>query len=114
MKLLFDENLSPRLIGVLESEYPNSRHVEALGLRGAADFTVWDAARDGGFVIVSKDNDFRQLSFLHGHPPKVVWLSIGNSPTEVIAALLQRHQSELQAFLEDPEVALYVLEPGGA
>ena len=37
MKLLFDENLSPRLVHALESEYPNSAHVRALGLRGATE-----------------------------------------------------------------------------
>lgn len=42
----------------------------------------WDYAGFHGFVIVSKDNDFRQLSFLKGPPPKVVWLSIGNAGTD--------------------------------
>ncbi|MFB3061686.1 MAG: DUF5615 family PIN-like protein [Candidatus Binatia bacterium] len=28
MKLLFDENLSPRLVELLVSEFPGSRHIE--------------------------------------------------------------------------------------
>ena len=32
-----------------------------------------EALFDAGFVIVSKDDDFQQPSFLHGAPPKAVW-----------------------------------------
>jgi predicted nuclease of predicted toxin-antitoxin system len=82
MRLLFDENLSPRLVGLLHDPYRGSRHVEDLGLRGQSDRTIWDYARQNEYVIVSKDNDFRQLSFLLGPPPKVIWLSVGNAGTE--------------------------------
>ncbi len=75
MKLLFDENLSSRLVQALEPEYPGSAHVRALGLGGATDAAIWERARQDAYAIVSKDNDFRQLSFLHGAPPKIIWLS---------------------------------------
>ena len=68
MKLLFDENLSPRLVHQL-SDFPGSAHVDVLGLHGKPDAEIWAYAREHGFVIVSKDDDFRQLSFLHGAPP---------------------------------------------
>ncbi|MBI3076722.1 MAG: DUF5615 family PIN-like protein [Deltaproteobacteria bacterium] len=73
MKLLFDENLSPRLVQALEPEYPGSAHVRTVGLRGATDEAIWELARQEAYAIGSKDNDFRQLSFLHGAPPKVIW-----------------------------------------
>ena len=79
MKLLFDENLSPTLVRALEPEYPGSVHVRTLDLRGATDETIWELAREQSYVIFSKDNDFRQLSFLHGAPPKIIWLSVGNA-----------------------------------
>lgn len=66
MKLLFDENLAPRLVGLLNDLFPDSRHVRDVGLASAADVTVWDFAKADGFAIVSKDADFRQLSFLYG------------------------------------------------
>ena len=58
MKLLLDENLSPRLAPLLASQYPGSTQVELLGLRGATDTTVWERAKSEGYIIVSKDNDF--------------------------------------------------------
>jgi len=109
VKLLFDENLSSRLVQSLQLEYPESAHVRTLGLRGATDQAVWAQARHEGFAIVSKDNDFRQLSFLYGAPPKVIWLSVGNAGTEAILRFLRSQRSEIQAFEADPEASLFVL-----
>lgn len=109
MKLLFDENLSPKFIQALEPEYPGSTHVRALGLRGAADNAIWELARQDAYAIVSKDNDFRQLSFLHGAPPKVVWLSVGNAGTEAILRFLQSQREAIQAFEVDAGASLLVL-----
>ena len=81
MKLLFDENLSPKLVEFLGGEYPGSIHVREAGLQGAADDRIWEYSRNQGSTIVSKDDDFRQRSFFEGAPPKVVWLQVGNAGT---------------------------------
>lgn len=109
MKLLLDETLSPRLVPALEPEYPGSAHVRTLGLRGATDGTIWELARRETCTIVSKDNDFRQLSFLHGAPPKVIWLSVGGAGTETILRFLRSQRGEIQAFEVDSEASLLVL-----
>ena len=113
MKLLFDENLSPKLVERLEEEVPGSLHVESTGPRGQADVHVWEYAARQGFTIVSKDNDFRQLSFLRGPPPKVIWLSVGNAGTEAIADLLLSRLSVVRSFQSNAEESLLVLELGG-
>ena len=109
MKLLLDENLSPKLSALLADCYPGSSQIELLGLRGASDSAVWDYAKRNGFVLVSKDNDFRQRSFQHGAPPKVVWLSVGNASTATIYQLLRQSQAQIERFVEQPEAALLVL-----
>lgn len=81
LKLLFDQNLSPRLVVLLADVFPGSAHVRDVGLASADDADVWDYAKRNGLAIISKDADFRQLSFLHGFPPKVVWLRVGNRST---------------------------------
>ena len=111
MKLLFDENLSPKLVSLLAAEFPNSTHIELLDRRGAKDSYIWDYARENGFIIVSKDNDFRQRSFLEGPPPKVIWLSVGNAGTAIIKALLQSNQTLVGNFSNNPNQGLLVLEP---
>jgi predicted nuclease of predicted toxin-antitoxin system len=109
VRLLFDENLSPRLVQTLEPEYPGSAHVRTLGLRGATDEAIWERARQEGYAIISKDNDFRQLSFLHDAPPKVIWLSVGNAGTEAILRLLRSRRAEIEAFEADTQASLLVL-----
>ena len=107
--LLFDENLSPRLPHRLTLAFPASRHVRDLDMRGCSDLDLWSRAARDGFVVVSKDDDFRQLSFLRGAPPKVVWLVVGNAGTERIAQLLEDRKPLIEAFEHDPEEALLVL-----
>ena len=109
MKLLFDQNLSQRLAALLADVFPGSVHVRDLGLASADDMAVWTHARTNALTIVSKDADFRQLSFLHGCPPKVIWLRVGNRSTNEIHALLRAHVSDLATFDADPVAALLVL-----
>jgi predicted nuclease of predicted toxin-antitoxin system len=107
--LLFDENLSPQLIRVLQSDFPNSTHIDSLGYRGAHDSFIWDYAKEHSLIIVSKDNDFRQRSFLFGHPPKVIWLSVGNAGTMRIADLLRNNTAVIRNFSEDQNTGLLVI-----
>jgi len=109
VKLLFDENLSPKLVGLLERDFPGSRHVEDLELRGSADEKIWTYARENGFTIVSKDTDFQERSALEGAPPKVIWLGIGNAGTRAVADLLIRSQTGLVNFDTDTEASILVL-----
>lgn len=109
MRLLFDQNLSRRLVGLLATEYPGSEHVEAVGLLEAADREVWEYAAERGLVIASKDADFKHLALLHGPPPKVIWLRMGNGPTDAVAALLRTRLLDVQAFAAEPALALCVL-----
>jgi predicted nuclease of predicted toxin-antitoxin system len=84
MKLLFDQNLPPRLVTSLADLFPDSNHVYLLGLDQVLDIEVWSYARDNGFILVSKDADFSELSLLHGNPPKLIWLRLGNCTTTQI------------------------------
>lgn len=109
MKLLLDNNLSQRLIGLLATEFPGSVHVRSVGLATASDQEVWDFAKTEGLVIVSKDADFHQMSFLHGPPPKVVWIRQGNCTTDDIVVLLRRHAAAIEAFAQDLESAFLAI-----
>lgn len=82
------------------------RHVVLLG---AGDERVWDYARRNGLVIVSKDDDFQQRSFLRGAPPKVVWLVLGNATTSEVVAVLRAGSGAIARFVADTEAALLVL-----
>lgn len=109
MSLLFDQNLSHRLVALLAKEYPGSVHVRDVGLSAADDQVVWVHAVENGFTIVSKDSDFQQRALLYGCPPKVVWVRLGNCTTAAVAALLSAHRDDVAAFEADPVAAFFVL-----
>lgn len=102
MKLLFDQNLSDRLPRRLATLYPGSAHVKNLGMTTADDLAIWNYATANGFTIVSKDADFQQRSLLRGHPPKVVWIRLGNCTTAAaVETLLQTRHADLLTFEVD-------------
>jgi predicted nuclease of predicted toxin-antitoxin system len=80
MKLLFDQNLSPRLVARPADLYPDSARVYPLGLDLVTDLEVREFAGREGFLIVTKDADFSDLCLLRGFPPKVIWIRRGNCP----------------------------------
>lgn len=109
MRLLLDQNLSPRLLTILGDLYPGSTHVREAGLEAADDDTIWQYAAEQGLAIVSKDADFHERSFLLGHPPKVIWIRRGNCSTDEVAAILRAHHAEVLAFERDDEGSFMAL-----
>ena len=109
MKLLLDENLSPRLTKLLSDLYPESSHVRECGLEHAPDEQIWDHARANGFAIVSKDSDFEQRSVLRGCPPKVIWIRLGNCSTSAIMELLRKYSPVIHTFNLDPIESILVI-----
>lgn len=101
MRLLFDENLSYRLVTILADLFPDSVHVRDVGLSEADDLQVWTFARDNGLTICSKDSDMHQRSFLFGFPPKIIWVRLGNCSTDDVAALLRNKVNSIEAFHAD-------------
>ncbi len=109
MKLLLDENLSDRIIHRIVDLYPNSEHIKTLGLTKTDDVVIWEYAKTNGFVLVSKDSDFHQRSLLYGHPPKFIYLRIGNCPTSSIIQILRDNFDTIIQFNNSEAESLLVL-----
>ncbi len=101
MKLLFDENLSHKLVRLLADIFPDSVHVREVVLKAADDSVVWEYAKNNNLMIVSKDSDMHQRSFVFGYPPKVVWVRLGNCSTSDVERLLRRHFVAIELFYKD-------------
>ena len=110
MKLLLDENISSKLVKFLINDFSESNHIDFLKMQGTTDTSIWEYAKTENYIIVSKDNDFRQRSFLFGSPPKVIWLSVGNGGTRVIKELILENTMIIRDFSQDPSEGLLVLE----
>ena len=81
-----------------------------MGLDSADDEVVWSFAAHHGLAIVSKDSDFRQRSFLLGHPPKVVWIRRGNCSTDEIEAILRERHKDIITFENEEEASFLALD----
>jgi len=102
MKLLFDHNLSRKLVTRLADLFPDSNHVALIGLDRAEDLAIWSFARGNGYMIVTKDSDFNDVSILRGVPPKIIWLRIGNCTTTQIEHILRNNVNTIHAFITHP------------
>ena len=111
MKLLFDQNLSPRLVSELADIHPSSSHVFQHGLDADSDEAVWQFARTNGFCIVTKDRDFLSLSVLRGDPPKVIRLRLGNCTTRQIVGIFRDFRVLITDFAESATKSAIELPP---
>ena len=109
MKLLFDENLSPRLVERLADLYPDCVHVRVVGLERAPDEAVWSYVRENALTIVTKDADFSEMSVLLHSPPKVIWIRRGNCSSSEIETILRTRYEAVVAFHNDPNEAVLAL-----
>ena len=109
MKLLFDHNLSPKLVNRLSAEFPGSTHVSMHGLDQAMDDEIWDFAIKNGLTIVTKDADFSDMQLLRGFPPKVLWLQTGNCTNRYLEDLLRQEQPAIEVFGSNPKIGTMTL-----
>ena len=105
MRLLFDQNLSFRLVQRLDDLFPGSSQVRLLGLAAAKDAEIWRFAKENEFGIVTLDADFGDMAGLYGPPPQVIWLRCGNRPTAVIEALIRRCAAQIATLGDDEATA---------
>ena len=112
MKLLFDENLSPRLVARLADLYPDSVHVKDVGLERASDGVVWSYAQENALTIVTKDADFGEMTVLFHSPAKVIWIRGGNCSTSQIEALLRFYYEGIAIFHDSPDSGVLTLFGG--
>jgi predicted nuclease of predicted toxin-antitoxin system len=105
VKLLLDENLSRRLVPFLLNDYPGSTQVALLGMERASDREIWDYAKTQGFVIVTRDSDYYDLSTVFGPPPKIIWLRTGNASKAATLSALLNNRRMIKEALSEEEIA---------
>ena len=103
MKLLLDQNISFRLINKIKSKYPEARQVKELGLENSTDLEIWSFAKGNNYTIVTFDSDFYDLQLIYGHPPKIIWLRIGNTSTENLVNIFNSKHKLIEGFVNSTE-----------
>ncbi len=100
MNLLFDQNVSFRITKRLQTSFPNCKHLSDCGLMNCDDLDIWSYAKKYNYAIVTFDADFYDISLINGHPPKIIWLRLGNLTTQEIADLMLQKKDIIEQFLE--------------
>ncbi len=103
MKLLFDQNISYRIIKKLPADFSECKQVSHIGLNDRDDLDIWQYARDNNYAIVTFDSDFYDISLINGFPPKIIWLRTGNLTTSDILQLLKTNFETIKRFLNNTE-----------
>jgi predicted nuclease of predicted toxin-antitoxin system len=103
VKLLFDQNISFKVVRQLQDIYPESSHVLRLGLNNSSDLKIWEYAKKNGYTIVTFDADFNDLSILFKHPPKLIWLRFGNTITRNLVPFFIENKTQILEFVLNEE-----------
>ena len=101
MKLLFDQNISYRILHILPKQYEHSSHIKKEGLLNEKDIKIWEFAKQNNYTIITQDADFNDLNTLYGHPPKIIWIRTGNISTIALLNILIGYNDELEKFISD-------------
>ena len=110
MNLLFDQNISPRIVNQLSSGFPEAKHVRQVGLEDASDMLIFEFAKKNNFIIVTFDSDFVDLNVVRGIPPKIIWIRTGNLTTKSVADLLNRNVGSIKQFIKSDLPEHQILE----
>ena len=109
MKLLLDENLSPRLVPRLLSLFGKLTHVRDIGLQRSDDTAIWEWAKRNGYSVITTDSDFVSLNQRLGWPPKVIHIEKCDYPFRVIEDVLRVNAVRISEFDKDKETGLITL-----
>lgn len=111
--LWVDAHLSPRITRWINAHFPavTVQPLRELGLRDADDDGIFAAARAAGAVVLTKDSDFLRLLERHGSPPKVLWLTCGNTSDAALRQILERHLSTALTLLDGGEDLVEIASP---
>lgn len=105
MKILFDQNISFRLVNRIKDIFPLAQQVRDVGIENYSDRDIWLYAQKENYIIVTFDSDFYDFSVVWGHPPKIILIKSFNQTSSNIEVLLRKHLNNIQAFSEDEELA---------
>ena len=109
MKLLLDQNVSPKLVKRLADLYPGSNQVMYLGFDESSDTEICRLAFDESYVIVTKDADYSEMLSIKSHLPKIIWIRKGNCSNEDVEHLLRQYSEQINGLETNETLRILIL-----
>jgi predicted nuclease of predicted toxin-antitoxin system len=95
-----DAQLSPLLAKWITDTFQfTCVHVRDAGLTGSEDKEIFFAARKQNAIVITKDSDFQDLLLIHKSPPKIIWLTCGNTSNEKLKEIFSKRLPEAMKIL---------------
>ena len=111
MKFWIDAQLSPALAPWLSNTFGvEAFSVRWLGLQHASDERIFTAARETEAVVITKDRDFVQLLERLGPPPKLIWVTCGNTSNAQMRKILQQTFPKALSLLQAGESLIEITD----
>lgn len=104
MKFLFDQNISSRILKLLQHQFADIKHVKFEGMVNAKDLEIWAWAKINGYCIITFDADFLDIFTLKGFPPKIIYLQTGNKKTREIARIFLERVEIIETFIQSTDI----------
>jgi predicted nuclease of predicted toxin-antitoxin system len=96
-----DAQLPPSIAPWIEENFNEPcKAVRDIGLRNAADFDIFQKGKAANVIVMTKDKDFVELLYVHKSPPKVIWLTCGNTSKTTLKELLTLNLRQALRILE--------------
>lgn len=91
MTIWIDAQLSPFIASWINANFPelNAIALRSINLQDASDYDIFRQARKANVIVMSKDYDFVKLIELHGVPPKLIWITCGNTSNVRLCEILK-------------------------
>ena len=107
-EIWIDAQLSPALAAWINQNYEDieAKSVRAVGLRDADDQEIYQAAREAEVVMMSKDSDFLNLLDRHGPPPRMIWVTCGNTSNRRMREILDQTLQSAIEILQGEETVV--------
>lgn len=111
MILWLDAQLPPSVAVWITATFGiEARAVRDLELRDAKDPPIFQAARVAEAVVMTKDSDFVEMLQRFGPPPKVLWVTCGNTSNARLREILSRQLPVAVARLEGGESLVEIVD----
>jgi predicted nuclease of predicted toxin-antitoxin system len=112
MTIWVDAQLSPRTARWISENFPvGAFPLRDLGLRDSSDEDIFAAARVGDVVVLTKDSDFVRMLERNGSPPKIIWLTCGNTSEMALQKILTLHLATALLLLQGGEDLVEIGSP---
>jgi len=110
MRIWIDAQLSPAIAAWINRNYSDieAKSVRSVGLRDATDHEIFEQARQQDVIIMSKDNNFIKLIEENGPPPKLIWVTCGNTSNTRMREILSKSLHKAKELLEREETVVEI------